>query len=175
MKMIQKTAFAAVALAGAAIMASSPAAAGSAGVTVRLRVPAAVVVAPVVVAPYDAAYSPYDDQYYYDPIFISGSWYHGPYRWRMTNGEREFYVDGRWHRNEWRERAVPTSIVFRNGGSYRDGRYDGFGDSDRINARHHPADSNARGEGPDQKSNAGDGQQDRQDMNHDNNGTNPGN
>lgn len=80
-------------------------------------------------------YTPYDSEYYYDPIYVDGAWYHGPYRWRMRHGERMFWLNGRWRRNEWSGRPIPGSIVFRNGGYFRGGRYEGFRDADRINAR----------------------------------------
>ena len=115
------------AIAGAAALAPGVATAGG---SIGAGVPAVVVGA-------SPGYVAYDDQYYYDPIYISGEWYHGPYRWRMSGGERVFFVNGRWHRNEWREGRVPESIVFRNGGSFRDGRYDGFDGAGRINARFH--------------------------------------
>ena len=56
----------------------------------------------------------------------------------MRHGERMFYVNGRWHRNEWRNGPMPRTIVFRNGGSFRDGRNIGFGNAERINARFRP-------------------------------------
>ena len=46
-----------------------------------------------------------------------------------------FWVNGGWHRNEWRGRPIPVSLVFRNGGYWRGGHYEGFRDADRINAR----------------------------------------
>ena len=72
------------------------------------------------------------------PIYIGGAWYHGPYRWQMRHGERMFYVNGRWHRNEWRNGPMPTTMTFRNGGSFRDGRNIGFSNAERINARFRP-------------------------------------
>ncbi len=86
-------------------------------------------------SPYD--YGPYfNDAFvgdlYYGPVFVGGAWYHGPYRWRSVGSEREFFVNGSWRRNEWR-REVPRSIEFHNGGYYREGRYGGFANADRIN------------------------------------------
>jgi hypothetical protein len=125
MKSLFRSTFVVGAMASAAALAPGIA---TAGVTVGIGGPAVVVGA-------SPAYVAYDDQYYYDPIYISGAWYHGPYRWRMSGGERMLFVNGRWHRNEWREGRIPASIVFRNGGSFRDGRYDGFDGAERINAR----------------------------------------
>ena len=121
--------------------------AATAGVTIGIGVPAVIIGA-------SPGYVAYDESYYYDPIYISGAWYHGPYRWRMRGGERVFFVDGQWRRNEWREGRVPASIVFRNGGSFREGRYEGFDGAERINARFHPK---------------GDMRQDRREMNNDRN------
>lgn len=132
----------------------------TAGVSVGIGVPAVVVgVSPGYVA--------YDEQYYYDPIYISGAWYHGPYRWRMSGGERMFFVNGRWHRNEWREGRVPQSIVFRNGGSFRDGRYDGFDGAERINARFHVNGHDMREDHRDLNNDKAEMQHDRNDMRQD--------
>jgi hypothetical protein len=97
-------------------------------------------------APCGAEYNPYEGDNYYDPIYFGGEWYHGPYHWRRGNdGQSEFYVNGGWHRNEWRGGAYPASISFSNGGYYRGGRYDGWDGSDRINGRfHHDASHNDR-------------------------------
>jgi hypothetical protein len=127
MKSIFKSTCAAAAIAGATIMVPAVAAAG-ADVTVGIG-------APDLVSASGAGYAPYDGQMYYDPIYISGAWYHGPYRWRMEGGERVFWVNGGWRRNEWRGGAIPGSLTFHNGGFYRGGRYDGFDDAERINAR----------------------------------------
>jgi hypothetical protein len=130
MKMILKSALAAAALAGAATLIPA-AATACVAVTLGVGVPGAA----VYVSPYGVGYLPYDDDYYYDPVYISGAWYHGPYRWQMRHGERMFFVNGRWHRNEWRGGAMPNTIMFRNGGSFRDGRNNGFSSAERINAR----------------------------------------
>lgn len=152
------------AMASAAALAPGIAAAG---VSIGIGVPAVIVGA-------GPGYVAYDDQYYYDPIYISGAWYHGPYRWRMRGGERVFFVNGRWQRNEWREGRVPESIVFRNGGSFRGGRYEGFNDADRINARFHVNGNEMRedrrglnDDRVDVRQDRSDMRQDRADMQHD--------
>ena len=122
---------------------------------------------PAVVVGATPGYVAYDEQYYYDPIYISGAWYHGPYRWRMSGGERMFFVNGRWHRNEWREGRVPQSIVFRNGGSFRDGRYDGFDGAERINARFHVNGHDMREDHRDLNNDKAEMQHDRNDMRQD--------
>jgi len=127
MKMILNWTVAAAALAGAALMVPMIATAGV-DVSVGIGTPG------LVYAP-GPGYSPYEGQVYYDPIYFGGSWYHGPYRWRMERGHRVFWADGGWHRNEWRGGPIPGSLTFRNGGYYRGGRYDGFDGADRINAR----------------------------------------
>lgn len=124
MKMLFKSTLAAALLAGAAAVLPTAATAGV-DVSVNFGAPA------VVVSP---DYVPYDAEFYYDPIFVDGAWYHGPYRWRMVHGVRVFWVDGRWHRNEWRG-PVPARLVFRNGGYWRGGHYGGFREAEHINAR----------------------------------------
>lgn len=159
MKTIFKSTLAAAALAGAAVMVPTVA---SAGVSVSVGVGV-----PGLVYEPGPGYDPYDGGMYYDPIYFGGAWYHGPYRWEMRHGERVFWVGGGWHRNEWGGRPIPGSLTFRNGGYYRGGRYDGFNDAVRINARF-PADRGmVRGDRPDLKSDRGDMRQDRGDMRQD--------
>lgn len=148
MKTIFNLTVAAAALAGAAVFVPAVATAGV-DVSVGIGVPGAVY------AP-GPGYSPYEGQMYYDPIYFDGAWYHGPYRWRMSRGQRVFWIDGGWHRNEWRGGPIPGSLTFSNGGYYRGGRYEGFEDADRINARfpaerggmraEHPVMNSERGE-----------------------------
>ncbi|HEX2594023.1 MAG TPA: hypothetical protein VHL34_21155 [Rhizomicrobium sp.] len=71
--------------------------------------------------PYSRYYNPYrceDDRYYsdyyYDPIYFGGGWYRGPFRYRDYRGYREFWVNGGWHRNEWRGH-YPTHYSYRGG------------------------------------------------------------
>lgn len=160
MKILFKSAFAAAILLGTTVTIAQPA---SAGVSVGIVLPG------VAVSPYGAGYIAYDDDYYYDPIYIGGAWYHGPYRWQMRGGERMFYVNGRWHRNEWRGGRMPSTIVFRNGGSFRDGRNIGFGNAERINARFHTGNGNAgngevRGDRREMNSDRRELNQDRRDL-----------
>lgn len=163
MKMIFKSALAAAAMAGVAAIVPSAASAGGLAVSVGVAVPATG----VVVVTDRNAYSPYDDQYYYDPIFISGSWYHGPYRWKMRNGQRVFLLNGRWHRNEWQGRPFPAMITFRNGGHYSAGQHYGFNGADRMNER-----GKARMERQDRHDDhpAADRRDERQDQRHDGDG-----
>jgi hypothetical protein len=85
----------------------------------------------------------------------------------MHHGERVFWVNGRWHRNEWRNHAYPASITFSNGGTYRGGRYDGFTGADRFNARydsyHRGMRDGRREMNPDRRDDRDRGEMDRQD------------
>jgi hypothetical protein len=155
MNMILKSTVAVAALAGAAVMVPQIATAGV-DVSVGVGVPG------LVYSP-GPGYSPYEGQMYYDPIYFGGAWYHGPYRWRMEHGQRVFWLNDGWHRNEWRGGPIPGSLTFSNGGYYRGGRYDGFDGADRINARF-PADKGAvRGEHPYSNTDRGGMQQERPD------------
>ena len=124
MKMILKSSLVTMLLTGAAAMVPTSGIAGVA-VSVGVGVPG--------YAP-GPDYASYDGQMYYDPIYFGGAWYPGPYRWRVVHGERVFWVNGAWHRNEWRGRPIPAALTFRNGGTFRSGHYEGFGDAERINA-----------------------------------------
>lgn len=140
MNMILKSALMAATIAGASAFVPTLATGAQVGISVGIGVP---LIAPVYApcgpgyGPCADGYNPYEGNYYYDPIYFGGAWYHGPYRWRMNGGERVFWIHGGWHRNEWTGGAYPSQITFRNGGYYRGGRYDGFRDADRINARFH--------------------------------------
>jgi hypothetical protein len=141
MKMIYRTALMAATIAGATAFAPTIASA-QIGITLGIGGPGPVFAPDYApcgpgYGPCGDGYNPYEGEYYYDPIFFDGSWYHGPYRWRMSGGERVYWIDGGWRRNEWRGGAYPGSITFHNGGYYRGGRYDGFDDAGRINARFH--------------------------------------
>jgi len=138
MKMILKSAIAAAAMTAAMVpglaFAQVGVSVGIGGVGVGVGVGAPVFDSGVYgpcgpgYAPCGADYNPYDGDNYYDPIYFGGAWYHGPYRWQERDGQREFYVNGGWHRNEW---------TFSNGGYYRGGRYDGWNGADGINSRFH--------------------------------------
>lgn len=39
---------------------------------------------------------------WYEPIYIGGLWYSGPIYYRDFGGERRFWLNGGWHRDEWR-------------------------------------------------------------------------
>src|SRR5205823_1611676 len=151
MKMIFKSTLTAALLAGAATTVPSL---GTAGVTVSVGIGM-----PALVYSPGPGYSPYERQVYYDPIYFGGAWYHGPYRGRVSHGQRVFWVDGRWHRNEWRGRPIPGSLRFSNGGYYRGGRYEGFEGADRINARFTSDRGMERSEHSGMKSDRGDAQE----------------
>jgi hypothetical protein len=162
MKLLLRSSLAVGAIAGLAALAPSVA---TGGVSIGIGVPTVVVGA-------NPGYVAYDDQYYYEPVYISGAWYHGPYRWRMRGGERVFFVNGGWHANEWREGRVPAAIVFRNGGSFRDGRYEGFEGAERINARFHVNGHDTREDRRDLNNDKADMRRDRNDMRQDRKDTN---
>ena len=167
MKMILKTALMAATIAGAAAFAPTIATA-QIGITLGIGGPGPVFAPDYApcgpgYGPCGDGYNPYEGEYYYDPIFFGGYWYHGPYRWRMSGGERVYWIDGGWHRNEWTGGAYPGSINFRNGGYYRGGRYDGFDDAGRINARFHGSAApmhDARPEGAPDRGNMNDDRRD---------------
>jgi hypothetical protein len=49
--------------------------------------------------------TPWRDCGYHDwhhPIFIEGSWYHGPFYYRYRHGQRWYWWRGGWRRDEWR-------------------------------------------------------------------------
>ena len=166
MKMILKSAIAAAAFAAAMVpglaLAQVGVSVGIGGVGVGVGVGAPVFAAGVYApcgpgyAPCGAEYNPYEGENYYDPIYFGGAWYHGPYRWQERDGQREFYVNGGWHRNEWTGGAYPASITFSNGGYYRGGRYDGWDGADRINARFHAVNRPARDGHPEEMHDSGD-------------------
>jgi len=39
---------------------------------------------------------------YFEPIYVGGSWYRGPVYYRWYGGDRMFWINGRWRRDEWR-------------------------------------------------------------------------
>lgn len=39
---------------------------------------------------------------YFEPIYVGGSWYRGPVYYRWYGGDRLFWINGRWRRDEWR-------------------------------------------------------------------------
>lgn len=94
--------------------------------------------------PYDCGGDPYYNSYYDgygygapffgDAVFFDGGWYHGPFRSRYYHGNRWFWVNNGWHRNEWRGGHFPHNVTFRNGGNFSNGRFSGFHGSDRMRA-----------------------------------------
>ncbi len=41
-------------------------------------------------------------QLYYEPVYLGGSWYSGPFYYRNFSGVDWFWLNGGWRRNEWR-------------------------------------------------------------------------
>ena len=66
----------------------------------------------------------------FDPVFWGGYWYRGPIYYRWYGGERLYWLNGGWRRDEWR--GARPSIRWNDcggwhGGSAWNGRY-GYGD-----------------------------------------------
>jgi len=61
-------------------------------------------------AAYNYTYgAPWDNcgyDYYADPVYIGGVWYHGPFYSRNWHGRQWFWWHGGWRANEWRGRSV---------------------------------------------------------------------
>jgi len=92
--------------------------------------------------PYSRFYDPdYCDDYgdygygFGNIIYFDNGWWRGPFRTRYWHGENWYWVNNGWRRNEWRGRGYPRDITFRNGGSYRHGRFEGFRGADRFRTR----------------------------------------
>ena len=67
---------------------------------------------------------------YFEPIFIDGYWYRGPIYYRWYGGERMFWINGRWRRDEWRGARPAIRWVDRgglNGGRGGHGYFQGGG------------------------------------------------
>jgi hypothetical protein len=104
MKTILKTAIAATALAGAALLASAPAQAGI-SFNLSIGVPNAIA--------FDYGSGGYCDDYgcpdgywdmpvYYGPVYYGGGWYKGPIYYRDFGGDRWYWIHNGWRRDEWR-------------------------------------------------------------------------
>src|SRR5579871_6802296 len=48
-------------------------------------------------------------QVWFEPIYVGGLWYDGPVYYRTFGGFREYWLNGGWHRDEWRG-ARPAHI-----------------------------------------------------------------
>jgi hypothetical protein len=55
-----------------------------------------------------------DDDVYFQPVFWDGEWYRGPIYYRWEDGERVFWLNGRWRRAEWRHH--PYNVEWREHG-----------------------------------------------------------
>ncbi|MDR3526502.1 MAG: hypothetical protein P4L57_04415 [Rhizomicrobium sp.] len=122
-KTLGKTAFAAVLLLGTAFFTSAPAKA-DVGVGISFG--------------YDGGYfsdpCDYYDYYdqappwglppdyceypvYFEPVYFGGSWYRGPIYYRWYGGERMYWLNGGWRRDEWRG-SRPSSIRWSDRGGW---------------------------------------------------------
>jgi hypothetical protein len=97
MKSLKKLALGALMLAGAAVGVSAPANAGV-SVGIGIGIPGPAYYGPAYSCdPYYDYYDPYGcGAYYTGPVFIGGSWYNGPLRWRWWGGHRQFWYHGGW-------------------------------------------------------------------------------
>jgi hypothetical protein len=133
-----KVALSAVLLAGAMALGAIPASAQSVGFSFGYG--------PVFSDP--CAYYDYYDQpppwglppdycdypVYFEPVFVDGYWYRGPIYYRWQGGERLFWLNGGWRRDQWRgprpqirwqDRGAWGHVHDRGGWSGGRGTYDG--------------------------------------------------
>ena len=77
-----------------------------------------------------------DYNVWYQPVYVGGLWYSGPIYYRDFGGDRMFWLNGGWHRDEWRgERPahIDWSRNMRWAGGPERGRSFGGGDAFRGN------------------------------------------
>jgi len=55
---------------------------------------------------------------YFEPVYIGGTWYRGPIYYRWYGGQRLFWLNGGWRRDEWRGARPSIRWVDRGGGGY---------------------------------------------------------
>jgi hypothetical protein len=93
MRMMFRSAAAGAALLAGSVLAAAPANAGV-HVGIGIGVPGPVYA--------DPCYGPYPYPGYctypvfYGPVYYAGGWHHGPYRYRVINGRRHFWVGNHW-------------------------------------------------------------------------------
>jgi hypothetical protein len=76
----------------------------------------------------------YDMPIWYGPVFYEGVWFAGPVYYRVTHGQRQYWIHGGWHFDTWRG-PHPS---WWNAGHYRTGPALG-----RANYRNHGAGTTA--------------------------------
>src|SRR5580704_4917619 len=123
-RMYHLTKFALGAAAIGAIAASAPAQAGvHVSVGVGIPLPGVWYGPPGPCAGYNYTYgAPWDNcgyDYYADPVYIGGVWYHGPFYSRYWHGRQWFWWHGGWRANEWRG----DPFAWRAGVRWGDGAY----------------------------------------------------
>jgi hypothetical protein len=71
---------------------------------------------------------------YFEPVFFGGTWYRGPIYYRWYGGERLFWLNGGWQRDEWRGPMPRINWSYRGGFEHRGawGRGGGY-DRGRVN------------------------------------------
>ena len=62
---------------------------------------------------------------YFEPVFVDGYWYRGPIYYRWEGGERLFWLNGGWRRDQWRG-PRPQIRWQQRGGWGRDRRGQGY-------------------------------------------------
>lgn len=66
---------------------------------------------------------------YFDPVYYDGIWYRGPIYSRWYGGERLFWLNGGWRRDEWR--GARPDIRWQDRGGWGRGNNRGGGGFDR--------------------------------------------
>ncbi|MDE2183326.1 MAG: hypothetical protein KGJ78_09920 [Alphaproteobacteria bacterium] len=59
---------------------------------------------------------------YFEPVYWDGYWYRGPIYYRWYGGQRLYWLNGGWHRDEWRGPRPQIRWQNRGGHFYRGGR-----------------------------------------------------
>ena len=109
MKWYANAALGAVLLAGAAALTAMPASAQSVGFSFGYGPDAPAFSDPCAYYDYYDQPPPWglppdycDYPVYFEPVFFDGYWYRGPIYYRWEDGERLFWLNGGWRRDEWR-------------------------------------------------------------------------
>jgi hypothetical protein len=68
---------------------------------------------------------------YFEPVYYDGIWYRGPIYYRWYGGQRLFWLNGNWRRDEWRGGLPDIRWEDRGGWGHRDGGIRGAYGRDR--------------------------------------------
>ena len=109
MKRIAKLALGALLLAGTATLTAAPASAQSVGISFGFGPGYEGFSDPCDYYNYYDEAPPWglppdycDYPVYFEPVFLDGYWYRGPIYYRWYGGERLFWLNGSWRRDQWR-------------------------------------------------------------------------